>query len=41
MKLAVEEFIKLRNIVYDRAGIYFETNKIYYVKNVLKNVWKY
>ncbi len=32
MKLAVEEFIKLRNIVYDRAGIYFETNKIYFVK---------
>ena len=31
MILTVEEFIKLRNIIYDKAGIFFETKKIYYV----------
>jgi len=39
VKLSVEDFIKLRNLVYDRAGIYFETNKIYFVKKrVVKRV---
>ncbi len=32
MKLTVEDFIKLRNIIYDKAGLFFETKKIYFVK---------
>lgn len=32
MKLSVEEFIRLRNIIYDKAGLYFEEKKIYFVK---------
>lgn len=32
MDLKVEDFIKLRNLIYDKAGIYYETNKIYFVK---------
>jgi chemotaxis protein methyltransferase CheR len=32
MKLTVEQFISLRDIIYDRAGLYFETNKIYLMK---------
>lgn len=32
MKLTVEQFISLRDIIYDKAGLYFETNKIYLMK---------
>jgi len=32
MDLKVEEFIKLRNIIYNKAGIFFEPKKIYFVK---------
>jgi len=31
MKLTVEDFIKIRNIIYEKAGIFFETKKIYFV----------
>lgn len=36
MKLNVEEFIRLRNIIYDKAGLYFEEKKIYFVKKRLE-----
>ncbi len=36
MKLTVEEFIKLRNIIYDKAGIFFETKKIYFFNKRLE-----
>lgn len=36
LKLTVEEFIRLRNIIYDRAGLFFETKKIYFVKKRLE-----
>lgn len=32
MKLSVEDFIRLRNIIYDKAGLFFETKKIYFIK---------
>jgi chemotaxis protein methyltransferase CheR len=32
MKLTVEEFIQLRDIIYDKAGLFFEEKKIYFVK---------
>ncbi len=32
MDLKVEDFIKLRNIIYNKAGIFFEPKKIYFVK---------
>ncbi len=32
MELKVEDFIKFRNLIYDKAGIFFETKKIYFVK---------
>ncbi len=35
MELKVEEFIKLRNFIYDKAGIFYETKKIYFVKKRL------
>jgi len=31
IKRSVEDFIRLRNIIYDKAGIFFETKKIYFV----------
>ncbi|MCP4218366.1 MAG: protein-glutamate O-methyltransferase CheR [bacterium] len=36
MKLSVEDFIRLRNIVYAKAGIFFETKKMYLVKKRLQ-----
>lgn len=36
LKLSVEEFIRLRNIIYDKAGLFFETKKIYFVKKRLE-----
>lgn len=32
MKLTVEDFIKLRNLIYEKAGMSFEPKKIYFVK---------
>ena len=32
MKLTVEQFISLRDIIFDKAGLYFDTNKIYLMK---------
>lgn len=36
MKLSIEEFIKFRNLIYDRTGIFYGENKIYYVKKRLR-----
>ena len=35
MELPLEYFIKLRNLIYERTGISYEENKIYYVKKRL------
>ncbi len=32
MNLSTEDFFKLRNLIYDKAGIFFEPRKIYFVK---------
>jgi chemotaxis protein methyltransferase CheR len=40
MKLSVEDFIKLRNIIYDRAGIFFETKKLYFITKRLQTRMK-
>lgn len=31
VKLTIEDFIKLRDLIHDKTGLYFETNKVYYV----------
>lgn len=36
MDLPVEDFIKLRRLIYERTGIFFGDNKIYYVKKRLQ-----
>lgn len=36
MELPLEYFIKVRNLIYERTGIRFEENKIYYVKKRLQ-----
>ena len=36
MELKVEDFIKFRNLIYDKAGLFFETKKIYFVKKRLE-----
>lgn len=36
MELPLEYFIKLRNLIYERTGISYEENKIYYVKKRLQ-----
>lgn len=36
MELPLEYFIKIRNLIYDRTGIRFEENKVYYVKKRLQ-----
>ncbi|MGI5920894.1 MAG: CheR family methyltransferase [Syntrophomonadaceae bacterium] len=36
MELPLEYFIKIRNLIYERTGIRFEENKIYYVKKRLQ-----
>jgi len=36
MDLPLEYFIKLRNLIYERTGISYEENKIYYVKKRLQ-----
>lgn len=36
MELAVEDFIKIRNLIYERTGIHFAENKIYFVKKRLQ-----
>ncbi|NLW90145.1 MAG: chemotaxis protein, partial [Syntrophomonadaceae bacterium] len=36
MDLPLEYFIKLRNLIYERTGISYEENKIYYVKKRLE-----
>lgn len=35
MELPLEYFIKLRNLIYERTGISYEENKIYYIKKRL------
>ncbi|HHV15299.1 MAG TPA: chemotaxis protein, partial [Gelria sp.] len=35
MELPLEYFIKLRNLIYERTGIRYEENKIYYIKKRL------
>ncbi|MCP4155310.1 MAG: protein-glutamate O-methyltransferase CheR [bacterium] len=35
MKLSVEEFIRFRDLIYSKAGIFFEPKKIYFVKKRL------
>ncbi len=35
MKLTVEKFVKLRDIVYGKTGLFFETKKIYFAKKRL------
>ncbi len=37
MELKVEDFIKIRNLIYEKAGIFFETKKIYFVSKRLEN----
>ncbi len=37
MELTVEDFIKFRNLIYEKAGLYFETKKIYFVHKRLEN----
>ena len=32
-----EEFISLRDLVYEKSGIYFSDNKAYLLENRLKN----
>ena len=32
MNLSTEEFFKLRNLIYNKAGLFFEPRKIYFVK---------
>lgn len=36
MELAIEYFIKLRDLIYERTGISYEENKIYYLKKRLQ-----
>jgi chemotaxis protein methyltransferase CheR len=36
LDLTLEYFIKLRNLIYERTGISYEENKIYYVKKRLQ-----
>ena len=36
MELPLEYFIKLRNLIYERTGISYEENKIYYIKKRLQ-----
>jgi chemotaxis protein methyltransferase CheR len=36
MELPLEYFMKLRNLIYERTGISFEANKIYYIKKRLQ-----
>ena len=36
MELHLEYFMKLRNLIYERTGISFEANKIYYIKKRLQ-----
>lgn len=36
MNLSIEEFIKLRNLIYDRTGIFYGENKVYFVKKRLR-----
>jgi len=36
MELKVEDFIKVRNIIYEKAGLFFETKKIYFVSKRLE-----
>lgn len=36
MELTLEYFIKLRNLIYERTGINYEENKIYYIKKRLQ-----
>ncbi len=35
MQITIKDFIKFRNIIYNRCGIFFETKKIYFVKKRL------
>lgn len=37
MELKVEEFIKFRNLIYEKAGLFFEVKKIYLVHKRLEN----
>mgnify|MGYP002348286015 CR=1 FL=1 len=32
MELSIEDFINLRNLIYERTGMQFGENKIYYFK---------
>ncbi len=36
MDLSIEEFIALRNLIYERTGMFFSENKIYYIKKRLQ-----
>jgi chemotaxis protein methyltransferase CheR len=36
LELTIEDFIKLRNLIYERTGISFGENKIYYIKKRLQ-----
>ncbi|MGI6487361.1 MAG: protein-glutamate O-methyltransferase CheR [Syntrophomonadaceae bacterium] len=36
MDLSIQDFIQLRDLIYDRTGIHFGENKIYYVKKRLQ-----
>ena len=36
MRLTVEDFMKFRNLIYDKAGIYFAPKKIYFLKKRLE-----
>ena len=38
--IASEYFIKLRNLIYERTGIRYEENKIYYIKKRLTREWR-
>jgi chemotaxis protein methyltransferase CheR len=40
MKLTVEAFMKLRNIIYDKTGLFYESKKIYFVKKRLEKRMK-
>ncbi len=35
-ELKLEDYIKLKNLIYDKAGLFFATNKIYFVKKRLE-----
>ncbi|MGE5397952.1 MAG: CheR family methyltransferase [Chitinophagales bacterium] len=35
MELVIEDFIKIRNLVYERTGIFYAENKVYYIKKRL------